>query len=181
MFGQTASQTEDRFEGLALKAFGQKRNARNNNGYKTLEGKYPDAVCNAILVSLLKLSISSEEHDNWEVKLLGSNSPSVTDDAQMRSIILDVSRSKAGKQGVGSVWIITAANNSVSANVRMGATNASVNIFHSAVYQDPTNPRILYFSQWRGVSITGGTALYNSMYGNGGPLSFGPFTTSVSF
>jgi hypothetical protein len=156
----------DRFEGAALKAFGQKRNQRNKNGHRTKSGHYPDAISDVILME--KGKTSSIEHDNWEIKL--QQQRAISDEDQMRGLVDDVAESKAGKQGIGSVWVITGANTPISDELRMYAAKKGINLFHTAAYRDPDNPNVIHFVQWRGVSPTFGAMKYNLLYSKVGPF-----------
>jgi RHS repeat-associated protein len=172
ILGSTGSIAENRYEGIALKAFGQKRNKISTATGEVADGRTSAALATIGLNKGVKLT--NVEHDLYEIKLLGENR-NLGGDAQMQSFVLDIAASKAGRQGIGSLWIITTANNAVSDDLRIGATNAKVNLFHSVAYADPDNPRIIRFAQWRGVSITMGSMMYNRLYGKNGYGSIGPF------
>jgi RHS repeat-associated protein len=177
LFGQTGQDAENRYEGLALKAFGQKR----NKTYLTREGTKPDGVSKSRLLDVyLKAAYKkSYDRDIFEIKLLGPNR-NLGADAQQRSFIQDIATSPAGREQLGSLWYVTTGDNSIGIDIRIGATQAGVNVFQSVAYIDRTNPGVVYFAQWVGVTGTPGAIKYNILYGRFSQFNIGPFAGSAS-
>ena len=173
MLGGTAQEAETQYESVGLNAFGQTK----NRAYHTVKGTTPDGVCKTKLANIRGMGIKLEllDRDIFEVKLMNGNLEATP---QMRSFVDDVKASPAGKKGIGSIWIITSGNTGIFLDLRDYGFATKVNIFQTAAYKNPNNPREILFAQWRGLTYTPGSVKYNLMYDKGKPFSIGPFAAT---